>query len=517
MHPEQMLRTRRDFLRAGIITSAASVTVPSVVSLLFAERVARADGLVCGGGAGAAGMTPYFEIHGAGGFAIGGDILPLDAGGQPLPSYELQGRGTNQNDYKTISDMGHPYSVTHEVATPEGLQTSTLDCPIGDQLFSLSPEIKARTGIVMVCFASGSDSAANPLALSPLIAKAGRKGKMLPGLGVSGNSSSGGRHDGALGAHGHDQILQVNDLAALTTALNFGVGVADSKVSSLDKAINSFGRLSDSQAKGFMSLNLGEQFANLFGCSLISNHQFTNPAAGGVDPRPVEAVQRVYGNLTAAQMAALEASPPLPADDRVLMAAKAAMAAFAALPTNNAMVVEATLVYNTLMGNCSTATLEEGGCDYHDGGRTTGSARNKSIGGKITRILKLADLLGSDAFINVSTDGGISAAGAAGTYMGDNNQTSGEQLIYMAAPGKARPTLNSVQIGAYTPNGVVDTSNYWGNANTAGQHAALVAYLGLHGKVDYEDYKKLFGIGSDQAHARVARHADALVFGKKAA
>ena len=485
LHPEQVLRSRRDFLRAGLISSAAGIAVPSVISMVFAARAARGDGISCGGGGVNKDMAPFITVDGAGGLAIFGSIIPLAEDGSLLPSYELQGRGLDPNDYAIVTDMGHPYAVTYQKTEPLGLRTSVLDSSIGDTLYDLSADIKARTALATFCYQSGSDSAANPVNLSAMIAKAGRSGKLLPGVGQRANPNGSGNGSGVLGYDGSHRTLQITDLNQLLKALTFGPGVADLKVSALDKAVQSFGRLSDSQKFTLFGMNLGDQLAALFGCAVASNLQFTNPS-GGVDPRGIQAVKDIYKINEGTS-------------------------------SSNAMVIEATLVYNTLVGNCPTATLVQGGCDYHNMTRTTGSGVELQYAAKISRILQLATALNTDVCIHGITDGGISAAtqGATSVYTGDNNLTSGAQFYYMSKPGLARVDIRHLQVGSYTSQGVVDTTNYWGNMSTAAQHGPLVAYLGLHGITEYSDYKKLFSIGSDVAHTRTAKHEEALVFGVK--
>ena len=182
------------------------------------------------------------------------------------------------------------------------------------------------------------------------------------------------------------------------------------------------------------------------------------------------------------------------------------------------MVVEATIVYNTLMGHCPSATLTLGGADYHDMSRTSHDNFQARLAGTLTRIMRLADALGVGVFTHVYTDGGISMGTVGNTCVGkgDNNLTSGAQIYYLSKKGKPRVAINNLQAGVATDQAVANSRDYFGDVASAAQHVAIATYLGVAGITNYDTYKGIFKIGSDIAIAQANQFSRAQLLGPDA-
>lgn len=489
LHPDEPLRSRRDFLRAGLITSAATVTIPSVMTSLLAARVARGDGGCAAESGGNAALPAYFTIDCAGGQAIHSCFPALTADGSLPQNLALLGVGSDPNDYKLVNDFGIPFVVSNETLDPLTLTPSNLTHNLGDALYGLPADIKARLAVTRQIFNSLSDSAVNQLVCNSLVSAAGRGGSIINAsfLGSSNDPSSGANSTSALGYTGQYQSLNIGDLAQLTQALGFGTSLMTMRRAAIDRAVRNLVSMSDAQRGLLERLGLGDQLSALFGCAATKNVAFADPAGGGSpDPRTNPAVQAIYG----------------------INAGSA---------TGSAAVVEATLAYNTLMGHVPSASFRLGGADYHDNTRTSHDAFQLRLAGVITRTLRLADALGKDCFLHVITDGGISMAdvGANNVATGDNNLTSGSQMYYLSKPGRPRVAINHQQAGAATEQGVADTRHYFGDVSRA-QHVPIATYLGLAGITSFDAYKRLFKIGSDMAIAQESKYAEAQLFGAAA-
>ena len=78
-------------------------------------------------------------------------------------------------------------------------------------------------------------------------------------------------------------------------------------------------------------------------------------------------------------------------------------------PADNAAVVNATIVMNTLKGNSGCGVITIGGCDYHQSNAAASDAVDATIGTEIGRAVELAFQLKKPLFIHILTDGGVGA------------------------------------------------------------------------------------------------------------
>jgi hypothetical protein len=194
LHPDHKLPvTRRDFLSAGFITSAATVMMPGIFGALFSKN-ARAintqPDVHCGiieGSAGGAGKIPFicFDLGGGANMA-GSNVLVGQQGGQLA---ELSAAGYNK--------MGLPTAMS-PIADPGVVNTDLGLAFHGDSAFlrgiisKTSPQCRANVNGAVIPARSDNDTGNNPHNPMYGIAKASADGELLTLIGTN-NSDSGGR------------------------------------------------------------------------------------------------------------------------------------------------------------------------------------------------------------------------------------------------------------------------------------------------------------------------------------
>ena len=97
-HPTKPM-SRRELLGAGVLGFSASLTLPSLASL-FAPSRANAQEVICADANASTGsdrLPPFVSLNLAGGAALAANFVPMDAGGQPLSTYNEIGLGSVNN------------------------------------------------------------------------------------------------------------------------------------------------------------------------------------------------------------------------------------------------------------------------------------------------------------------------------------------------------------------------------------------------------------------------------------
>src|SRR5947209_8352869 len=82
-HPRPV--TRRDFLARGLIGLGTYAVMPTAIGMVLRQSQALADD--CPPAGGGAGLLPFLCFDLAGGASLAGNWVPLDQGGNLLPSY----------------------------------------------------------------------------------------------------------------------------------------------------------------------------------------------------------------------------------------------------------------------------------------------------------------------------------------------------------------------------------------------------------------------------------------------
>lgn len=428
-------RTRREFLGYGIIPFAARALVPGALGLLTAP-FSQANAANCA--TESAGSVPFVTLNLAGGAGLSANYLPLDAGGNPLPSYSKMGNGSGGNIPARMSEFGNA-----NFATPNGT--------IGGQFIAgvrlrASQAARDNTAFVAGCVQSRDDSGENAFDASGMAFKGGLVGSILPNLGSRGTPTGINQKPSTLSP---PPPLVVNSFANLTNSIGFtralATGLTPDQRNKVAKLASS---LTGSQARRLASINSAAHVTNLVECAGIKNTQLVAGGSSAVDPLLDPAVG-------------------------------AAIATLYGINANTAgeQRVFSAMVYNALMGNAGTINLERGGYDYHDGTRTRGDQLDREAGEAVGRMLEMAHLMQKPIFIYVTSDGSVVSPDSpnAGTVWTSDRGNAGMFYLIMYRP-TGRPTVTGPQIGHYNIGQEAEESTPIGNSPETAAQAAFANY-----------------------------------------
>jgi hypothetical protein len=461
LHPEKKLVTRRDFLASGVLGFSASVMMPSMASLVLLERAARAG--ECPKLGAFPGTLPFIVFDCAGGAALPGNWIVTDKegnNGQLLPSYSTLGLANLQNT-RITSEFGAPMAANLippdiRQVQPDGSTIILPGVPNANDFASdvhialttdaqLSPALRAKLRMGIICHTSLSDSQANATSPVALISAAGLVGNRIKSALGNRNSPSGGNSTAAALNPGNKAMF-VGSVTSLSNALSFGPAYADQPVGVKDSLVKAVLRLNDSQLTKLANKTLGPDLASLLGCNMDFSEYTTT--TNSVDARDDAAVAAIYG-ITPATLA------------------------------TNALAIEATLVKNAIEGVSGSAVITIGGCDYHDGTRTTGQGRDARLGVSIANAIRVAAAKGKKFAFCIITDGGISSDSNQRTWRGDDND-HGLSVVGVWDPN-APNEMVSKQIGQYTTGQGADRNHFVGSDPKRVAHTIFLNYLALSG------------------------------------
>jgi hypothetical protein len=328
-------------------------------------------------------------------------------------------------------------------------QTTLVSSMIYSQLAMLPMNIQNCVQMGIVPINTMSDSQSNTLSPISLATAAGLVGsKVINGLGMSA-AESGGNSDWGSG-NPLNQPMQIISADSLAAALSYGKALQSLPQKALDALATALLGLSGSQASRFSNLNLGQQFNQLSQAGYLKNQGYTGGVTG-IDPRLDSDAMKIYGINSSSSGSAQN-------------------------------VVYATLALNAVLGNSGPVCMTIGGCDYHNGGQTTGDAVDTTIGQTIAQALQLAYAKGQKVTFIVYTDGGIYSDYGTRNWRGDDNQHGLAVFGVMDPAGK--PAMAKTQIGYYNAAQVTDPSLTIGNNALMACHALFLNYLAVAGMAD---------------------------------
>lgn len=456
--------TRRQFLSQGMITGAAAVTAPTLLSLL-GGRNAYAQS-ACTPPVGGAGMIPFIGIDLAGGANIAGSNVMV---GGPQGQEDILSLGG-------YSKLGLP-----EDFTPQGSAASVFDPEFG-LLFhtdsALLDGIRARTTAdtrsrvngAIFCSRSLNDTQNNELNPIYGIAQVGADGGLLTLIG-SESSESGG--NSLAPQYMIDPSLRPTQVRRPEDA----TGLVDA---------------------GRMAEFLGEYGAGrvVEAAEVISGHKMDQLDAMGEQALATSLLRSAYAD--SAQLVQLYSSPDSldPELDPIIIGQPDSI--FAAGELNNGTFERTAAVMKLVINqHVGGGILEFGGYDYHDSTRTTGETRDRRAGEVIGAILEYAARSCNDVCIYLFSDGSVASDGATdgsgkGVWRGDNSSTAASvMLVYSKDDVAGRPSMVvdptqlsgfRNQIGYFRQDGSVEISaNETSNRPAALAEAAILNYLALHG------------------------------------
>lgn len=431
--------TRREFVALGLMKAPALLMMPSLASIV--AREARAADDPCAASA-AGGAIPLLVFDAVGGAAIAGNFAPLrqgadNGGGALLPSYDTLGAGSG---------------------------TPTLDKRFGAPMFQASALLAGMTGRMSadaqatfrwatIATPLLDDTSSNPTNPAIAIARAvGLAGEVFPALGTQSGSSGG--HSSALVTDAALTPVFVDTPDRILSSASLGTGISALPAAQKNRLLDAISKLNLSQLKRLSRMTLFDQLSAIAGCSATKvARQVGDP--GAVDGRRNSLVQTAYG-VTAADT------------------------------SDNAR--NASIAYNVLSGQAGYGVITIEGCDYHNGTRTTGDAKDREIGTQIGNAIALAAAMKKPLFVCLITDGGISSSPGSPNWNGDSGQRA------MAAMGYYSPTapaqLSVTQAGSFTDGQVNDTAHYVAATPKRVAQVMTLNYLSLLNRA--ADFQKAF-------------------------
>jgi len=434
------LVTRRDFLSQGLIESAGVIMMPSLIDMVLSPNFAH--GFEC--------ATvdinnlnnphvPFIEIDCSGGANLPHAFTPRigDAGGNPIGSGG--NRGISSNASQTL--FGIPMNATQGGNGNEILRGI---------LEQTSATTQANTKAAVICGESQNDTSSNRLGPTQLIAAAGLQGTLISSIVGSSSRVSGGRHDiPAMG--GTLSPLRVRNPSDIVGAVSVGGALVSLSPGQKESVMRAVSNLSASQQAKLSGMTLADQFKELSNCGFTQNVAFAASAEeliARVDPDNNPLVAAVYS---------------APINNR---------------ESGNSLARRAAIVYNALTGATGPAVFEIGNCDYHDNGRTNTNSKDLEIGGNIGRVLELAQRMGKEVMLAVTTDGGISADGP---DFASDSRSGSLSVMFHFKPNGVPVQRNGGQIGAYTSGQNVDRNSYVGRVVERTPYTMLLNWLSING------------------------------------
>lgn len=401
--------TRRDFLSAGLIPFAANIFVPNWMSLILGNQAyGQTTAADCPA---PATLIPFVTVNLSGGASMSSNFVPMNSAREPISSYSKLGLGDNQVPLER--EFGNATFAANQVSK----------FLVGVRAQAAAATI-ANTAFIGIPCDSQNDTNTNKFDISGAITKAGLVGTNLPNMGRV-NTRTGINQAAALLAP--PSPLVVNSYNALLTSIGYsaslGTALNQTQKNSLAKLMSN---LSESQTRKMATIQGGEGVKKVLDCAGIKNVDVVQKGSAIVDPRQNAGYSTVW-NINANTAA------------------------------NNRDLIFGAMIYNTLIGQAGSSSLELGGYDYHDNTRTNGDAKDQDAGVVVGRILQSAAVMQKPVMIYVVSDGSVSSADSAARnapWTGDRGSNGVAYLLYYDP--KARPAVSDFQIGQFNNNQAAD-------------------------------------------------------------
>lgn len=434
-------RSRRDLLGLGLLSFSASLIAPAYLKCLLPE--AHAAGTCANN---VSNMIPIVTLNLAGGAAMAGNFVPVDEGGQFLPSYDVMGLG--DGNVPIAREFGNvPFA---------GMENGVYISKFLQGLRQVAPTALGRTAFVGVCVRTRDDSSENRQSIDGLVNLAGLNGGLLPNLGTSSNSITGIKQKPAVVAP--NSPLIVRGFSSVTGALGYAGALGSTLNQNQKLAVaKSIQRLSETQVRKLASRSIGENIKSLVDCSNQKNLDLAGLSNTGVDPRTDASSGSNLSSLWDINNGT---------------------------SNNNRNLVFSTMTYNALKGNAGAAALEIGGYDYHNNTRTSGDNADLLAGQTVGRILETAAIMNKPIFLYVTSDGAVSSVKSNSrnsAWNSDRGIAGASYMLYFDPAGRKQTTNN--QIGWYTNGQAASDKTIVGNNPEMAAIAVFANYLKLNGKM----------------------------------
>jgi len=432
--------TRREFLAQGMIPFAAATFLPNWMQLLAPSEVYGVN--LCPAPT-VSGLVPVVQFNLSGGAGLMANQVPMDAGGNPLPSYSKMGLGDGQ------VPLEREFGNVPFAGPLNGVLISNILAGIRSVA---TPQTLANCAFISECVQSRDDSRENVYAINGLVNRAGLMGTRLPHLGTQDTSSGIGQVPAVVAPPSPLIVKSFNDVA---NSLSYTGALAQLNQAQRERLTKLISDLNASQSRKLASITSGADIQKLIECAGVRNVDLVREGAAAVDPRTNPAVAAVWG--LAANTAA-----------------------------NNQSLVFGTMVYNTLNNQAGSCAINVGGYDYHGNPRATTNQRDRDAGVIIGRILQTAAVMQRPVFLYVTSDGSVSSVESNTDRQAQFNSdrgSAGMAWIFIYHPN-GRPVTSGFQIGHYTPGQSAETRTVVGNSPEIATQAAFANWLKLNNRME---------------------------------
>ena len=432
--------TRRDFLDAGLIGFSATLALPTIFSLLSPAK-AHAQLAECPTADATQALMPaLITLHLSGGANLAGNYVPLDAGGQLLPSYNKLGMGDNQ---LTITREFNNIPFFNLSGILAGFQQTSTQATRDKVSMVAIPVTNKNDG--------GGDD--NEFDITGLVSRAGLIGETLPNV-FNRGSRGGNQISGPAGdaVPPNIEIGRVDDLVNAVTATGTLAKLNTDQRVALFKTIEN---LNATQTNKLASLSGGDAMSFLTGCAAKKNVELAQATPPGLDARQDATIANIWGiNANSA--------------------------------ANDKNAIYASAVSAVLSGSSGSTLIADGGYDYHRGrSRQQANAKDVEAGQIIGRILESAAAQGRKTFLYVISNGanGSNSNDRQTDWTSADDSDKGMAWFMVFDPA-ARPETTGFQIGQFNSQQAVDNSFITGPSSRLTGMAAFANYLKFAGKLD---------------------------------
>lgn len=408
--------TRREMLACGMIPFAASVLLPSWMSLFYSSQANAADALNCPPSA-PSGLIPFITVNLQGGAALSSNYVPLNEARDLLPSYRSLSLGDNKLPIER--EFGN---VPFPGVIDGGFLISQI---LAGMRSTASRAALDKTAFVAIPCHCLSDTGRNLFDVSGLVTKAGLLGSHLPNLGSRGGRTGISQLPARVPPPAPLQVTGFNAVANAVAYSNIVGGLSANQKNSVAKLMR---QLTSVQVRQLAAIKGSEDIKKVLECGGVKNVDNIASGTGFLDPRLNADFSKVW-NLTTESSGSSED------------------------------MIFGTMVYCSLLGYAGSSNIQLGGYDYHDGTRTTANGLDLRAGTVFGRILESAHVLKKPTFLYVTSDGSVSGGSSSdsdrqGGWGSDRNQTGMAYMMYYNPKG--RPETSDFQIGHFTEAQAVD-------------------------------------------------------------
>lgn len=400
IHKDHKMRTRRDFLKTGLVAGGAYALAPSLLSVLKMDVAMAQDAMPCEQEEASSNKIPVLIIDLAGGANF--------AGSNYLVGTE-DGQHSFLNNYRVMGlpDELNPLNNANLVDSTFGLKMHANSGVLEGMIAATAgnPGLRQNVDGAFFCAQSENDRSTNPL--SPLfwLAKAGATGELSATAGSSGGQAGARSVAPQQSFDPTISPVRLNNPGSLTGLIDLGAiqqQFGNAGVDKAQKTLKAIERLSAKKIEEFSSKTMSDQLKTVAACGFdTSRYTSGGLTQAGVNPQNDPQITAVYNG---------QGGNP------------------------NAGSTEATIVKAVTDGLVGVGAFQMGGYDYHGRTRLDQDTRDFNVGRVIGRALSVAAAKNTPLMIYIISDGSVAAqtnlqAGRNGVqkyqYRSDNSARAG--------------------------------------------------------------------------------------------